>query len=65
MGHVSCMAKMRNAYKILVGKPKAKRLLGKPRCMWEDDIRMDLRQMGGNVWTEFIWLRAWTLDRLL
>jgi hypothetical protein len=33
----------RNAYRILMGKPEGKRLLGRPRCMWEDNIKMDLR----------------------
>jgi hypothetical protein len=32
------MGEKRNAYRILVGKPEGKRLLGKPRRMWEDDI---------------------------
>jgi len=39
-----CMGEMRNAYKILVQKPEGKRLLGRPRCRWEDNIRMDLRE---------------------
>jgi hypothetical protein len=29
-----------------VGKPEGKRLLGRPRCRWEDGIRMDLREIG-------------------
>jgi hypothetical protein len=37
---------MRNAYKILVGKPEGKRLLGRPRCRREDNIKMDLRKIG-------------------
>jgi hypothetical protein len=32
----------RNAYRTLVGKPKEKRLVGKPRCRWVDNIKMDL-----------------------
>jgi len=36
---------MRNAYKILVGKPEGKRPLGRPRRRWEDNIRMDLREI--------------------
>jgi hypothetical protein len=34
------------AYKILVGKPKGKRPLGRPRCRWEDNIKIGLRDMG-------------------
>jgi len=40
---------MRNAYKILVGKPEGKRPLGRPRRRWEDNIRMDLREIGWEV----------------
>jgi hypothetical protein len=35
---------MRNAYIILVGKPKGRKTLGIPRSVWEDNIRMDLRE---------------------
>jgi hypothetical protein len=34
-----------NAYRILAGKPEGKRQLGKPRRRWEDNIRMDLREI--------------------
>jgi hypothetical protein len=40
---------MRNAYKILVGKTGEKRPLGRPRRRWEDNIRMDLREIGWGV----------------
>jgi hypothetical protein len=36
----------RNVYSILVGKPEGKRPLGRPRNMWEDNIKMDLREIG-------------------
>jgi hypothetical protein len=36
----------RNAYRLLVGKPKGKRPLGRPRRMWVDNIRMDLGEVG-------------------
>jgi hypothetical protein len=36
----------RNVYRILVGKPEGKRPLGRPRRRWEDNIRMDLREIG-------------------
>jgi hypothetical protein len=40
------MGEERNVYKVLVGKPEGKRLLGRPRRRWEDGIRMDLREIG-------------------
>jgi hypothetical protein len=43
--HVTRMGQMRNAYKILVGKPEGKRPLGRARRSWEDNIRMDLREI--------------------
>jgi hypothetical protein len=41
-GHVAQMGEKRNACRLLVGKPEGKRLLGRPRCRWVDNIRMDL-----------------------
>jgi hypothetical protein len=45
-GHVARMVEKRNAYRILVGKPKAKRQLGRPRRRWVENIKMDLREIG-------------------
>jgi hypothetical protein len=44
----------RNAYRILVGKPEGKRPLGRPRRKWEDNIKIDLREIGwgGMDWIE-------------
>jgi hypothetical protein len=39
------MGEMRKAYKILVRKPKGTRPLGRPKHRWEDNIRMDLRDI--------------------
>jgi hypothetical protein len=41
--HVAHMRRKKNAYRILVEKPKGKRPLGRNRCKWEDNIKMDLR----------------------
>ena len=43
-GHVARMEQSRNAYR--VGKPEGKRRLGRPRHRWEDNIKMDLREVG-------------------
>jgi hypothetical protein len=49
------MGEDRKVYKGLVGKPKGKRPLGRPRHRWEDGIRIDVREIG--VWIGFDWLR--------
>ena len=40
------MEQSRNVYRVLVGKPVGKRPLGRPRRRWEDNIKMDLREVG-------------------
>ena len=40
------MGEGRGVYRVLVGKPEGKRLLGRPRLRWEDNIRMDLQEVG-------------------
>jgi hypothetical protein len=53
-GHVACMGEGRGVYRVLVGRPKGKRPLGRPRHRWEDNIKMDLREIGmdGANWTQ-------------
>jgi hypothetical protein len=43
------MGEKRNVYRLLVGKPEGKRLLGRPRRRWIDNIKMDLLEIGLNV----------------
>jgi hypothetical protein len=43
--HVTRMENMRNAHKILVGKPEVRKPLGRPGRRWEDNIRIDLREI--------------------
>jgi len=45
-GHVARMGEDKVVYRALVGKPEGKRPLGRPRCRWEDNIKMDLQQVG-------------------
>jgi hypothetical protein len=45
-GHVARMGEVRGAYNILVGRPEGRRSLGRPRRRWEDNIKMDLREIG-------------------
>jgi hypothetical protein len=51
--------------KVLLGKPEGKRPLGRSRRRWEDGIRMDLKEIGLEVWIGFDWLRTGTGDGLL
>jgi hypothetical protein len=47
------MGEKRNAYRLLVGKPEAKRLLGRPRRRWVDNIKMDVLEIG---WGDVDWI---------
>ena len=53
-GNVARMGERRGVYRVLVGKPEGKRLLGRPRRKWEDNIKMDLQEVGcgGMDWIE-------------
>jgi len=44
-GHVARMGEEREVYKAVVGKPEGRRSLGRPRCRWVDNIRMDLQEV--------------------
>jgi len=51
--HVARMGEGRGVHRVLVGKPEGKRPLGRPKRRWEDNIKMDLREVGGGgVWME-------------
>jgi len=52
--YVARMGEKRGLYKVMVGKPKGKRPLGRPRHRWEDNINMDLQEVGGDCgdWME-------------
>ena len=54
MGAAYSMGEGRGVYRVLVGKPEGKRPLGRPRGRWEDNIKMDLLEMGcgGMDWIE-------------
>jgi len=53
-GHVSRMGESRGVYRVLVGKPEGKRQLGRSGRRWEDNIKMDLQEVGcgGMDWLE-------------
>jgi hypothetical protein len=50
------MGKRRGFYRILVGKSEGKRSRGRPRLIWEDNIRMNLQELefGGTDWIELV-----------
>jgi len=45
-GHVARMGKGRGVYRVLVGKPEGKRPVGRPRGRWDDNIKIDLQEVG-------------------
>jgi hypothetical protein len=63
-GHVACVGRKKNVYQVFMGKSEGKRLLGKHAHRWEDNIKIDLKEMGG-VWIGFIWLKIGASDGLL
>ena len=43
---MACMGEGRGVHRVLLGKPEGKRPLGRPICRWEDNIKMDLQEVG-------------------
>jgi hypothetical protein len=64
-GHVARMGEGRGVYRVLVGRSEGKRPLGRPRRRWEDDIKMDLREIRVDRRTGFSWLRIGSSGGLL
>ena len=54
-GHVARMEQSRNAYRVLLGEPEGKRPIGRSSRRWEDNIKMDFREVGCNPghWIDF------------
>ena len=50
----------RGIYSVVVEKPWGKRPLRTPRHRWEDNIKMDLEEVGCGAWTGWMWLRIGT-----
>jgi hypothetical protein len=64
-GHVARNGERRGAYRSLMEKLKRKRALGRPRRKWEYNIKINLREVGKEAHTGFIWLRLGTGGGLL
>jgi hypothetical protein len=60
-GHVARMVEVRGAYNIFVGRPEGRRPLGRPRRKWEDNIKMDLKEIrfGDVDWINLAQDRDW------
>jgi hypothetical protein len=59
-GHVARTGERRGLYTVLVRKPEGKRPLGRRRCRWEDNIKIDLQEADVELWTGSGWLRIGT-----
>jgi hypothetical protein len=64
-GHLARVGEKRGAYRILVGRPEGRRPLGRHRRRWEDNIKIDLQEVGWGAWTGLGWLRIGTGSGLL
>ena len=55
-GHVARMGEGRGVYRVFAGKPGGKRTLGRRRRRWDDNIKMDLQEVGcgGMDWIELV-----------
>jgi hypothetical protein len=53
VGHVERIGTRRGVYRVLVGRPDGKKPLGRPRARWEDNIKMDLQEVG---WGGIAWI---------
>jgi len=49
VGHVASMGEGKGVYRVLVGRHERRRPLGRPRCRWENNFKMDLREMINGV----------------
>jgi hypothetical protein len=69
VGHVGQMGERRGEYRVLVGKPEGMRPHGRPRSEWEDNIKMDLQEVGcgGMDWMEMAQDRdrSWALVNVI
>ena len=55
-------AEQRGAYRVLVGRPEGKIPLGRYRCRWEDNIKMDLKEMGRRGVDPIGWFISWLVS---
>ena len=58
--HVARMGEIKGLYSVLLKKPERKRPLGRPMRRWEDNIKMEIQEVGCGAWTRSMWLRIGT-----
>ena len=56
----STYGERRGVYRVIVGKPEGKKPIGITRRKWDDNIKLDLQEIGCGTWTGLIWLRIRT-----
>jgi len=59
------MGETESAFRVLVGKLEGMIAIGTPRCRWEDNIKIDIQEVGRMAWTALIWFRIGTVGGLL
>jgi hypothetical protein len=59
-GHVALVGVWRGVHRVLVGKPEGRRPMGRPDVDGEDNIKMDLQEVGSGVWIGLSWFRIET-----
>ena len=64
-GNLARMEDRRGAYMVLVGRPKRRRPLGRSKRRWEDNIKMDIKDVDWKSWPGLIWIRIGTGYRKL
>ena len=58
--HVARMGERRGVYRVLVGIPEGERQLGRSKRRWEDNVKMDLQEVGRGTLSRLIWFRIRT-----
>jgi len=60
VGNVTRIGDRRGTYRVLVGKTDGKRPRGRARRRREDNIKLDIQEVGSGTWTGLLWLRTGT-----
>jgi len=59
------MGQRTDVYRVLVGRPEGKELLGRPGRRWKDNIKWIFEKLDGEAWTGLIWFKLGTSSRRL